>query len=383
MTNISKAIELIAAGRPVDAYDACPQVIHHDSLSKASYLALATALWRRRRYAEAERILEIASEKHAEFGAALDLYDRIRADRSTLFQIHQTPLSERRFHIDSLRDPKVKKGQLGEVEIRGWVELSEPGSELLVQQEGASDRIEKLSIQRPDVVRHFKSRNVPGQLPLCGFSFKAKLNDRTRISLRSPSGTTPVVDIFSRRVLQVLEGRDGWLFLNNDSNRSADLFTGKLPASKADAKRWTEFARETKAGLDALGIESGLVIAPAKEDVFLEFHPLVPAKISLLDTIVSSIFLAGVRISCPVRHLRQEPASYYRTDTHWSDLGGWVCVQDILSSLGLQLPETFSPAFHDVEVIGDLGSRIEPARRSIRKVWSPPRKPAQIQACVR
>ena len=99
-----------------------------------------------------------------------------------------------------------------------------------------------------------------------------------RISLRASSTTTPVVEVTTQRIMQ--------------------------------------------ARLDETGVSNCAVIAPAKEDVFPEFHPLPPAHVSLLDVVVTAIFTAGVPISSPVRRLRKDPSSYYRTDTHWSDLGG-------------------------------------------------------------
>ncbi len=356
----------------LDAYDAQPDIIHGHALDGPSYLVLARALWARSRHNEAEQTLEAAMKKFTAFGDAQDLYDLIRGDRSSLFQSKQTPLSHLRFYLDSLKSGMVmREAQLKNAEIRGWVEVSEQRSELLVQENDRPIRIEQLTRNRPDVITHLAARGASDRVLRCGFSFNADFSDRLRISLRSPSTTTPIVEVTKSRVMQVVEGRDGWLFLDNDTNKSVDIFTGRLPASPKDATNWGKFTSRVKARLDQIGIANCVVIAPSKEDVFPELHPRTPAHISILDVVVSAIFSAGVPISSPVRRLRQAPASYYPTDTHWSDLGAWICVRDILATLGMTLPESFQPAFSDVEAAGDLGAKTNPIRRSIRKQWAP------------
>lgn len=362
----------------IEAYNIQPNIIYGDSLERSSYLILARSLWNKANHIEAEHILETAMKKFTNFGDALDLYDLIRGDRSSLFQSKHTPLSGLRFHLDSLKKGTVThKEQLKNSEIRGWVEVSEQGSELLVQEGDGPVRIEQLTRDRPDVISHLAARGTPNRILRCGFLFHADFSDRLRISLRSPSSTTPVVEVTKQRVLQVIEGRNGWLFLDNDTNKSVDIFTGRLPARPSDANRWEKFTRSAQARLNEVGIANCVVIAPSKEDVFPELHPRTSAPISLLDVVVSAIFTAGVPISSPVRRLRQAPDSYYQTDTHWSDLGAWICVQDILDILGLPLPEDFQPSFKDIEVIGDLGSKTYPVRRSIRKSWLPKKTPSE------
>lgn len=368
MTNLHIAKELLSSGNLLESYTAYPGIIHKDFLSKDMYLRLATALWKMHRHQEAELVLEAANEKFTKFVASAELYDSIRADRSIKYDFAQTPLSDRRFHLESLRGVSLKKDQLTIVPLGGWIQVSEPDSELLIQEDNRPERVEKLSISRQDVVRYLGRYDINNQIEYCGFLFNLDLTGRVRISLRSPTKTEPVVDLAPRRILQVLEGRDGWLFLDNDTNRSSDLFTGRWPVDASDVENWLAFARKAQSALDALGIASCLAICPAKEDVFPEFHPLVPARISLLDTIISALFTAGVRVSCPIRRYRQEPASYYRTDTHWSDLGAWICVQDILELLDIALPANFSLKFTDIEVPGDLGSKLSPATKSIRKI---------------
>lgn len=339
-------------------------------MERQEILGLAARLWDEFRYRDAESILEAAMEKHSAFAEARDLYDRIRADRSTLFDFRQRGSSALRFYIDSPRNRPVAKDRIGRVEIRGWVETVRGGAELVVEQPGRLPRSLPIPIARPDVVAHLRKAGHPDPNPLCGFSFDADLSGTVRLSLRQSGADTFFVEIFGKKASQVLEGRDGWLFLDNDTNGSADLFTGKTPATVADARAWGGFARASAEALSALGVASCISIAPSKEDVFPELHPLESAPVSLLDVVSSGIVDGGGLVSCPVGKLRREPESYYRTDTHWSALGAWISVLDMLDVLGLPAPEKILPRFSYVEVMGDLGSKLIPSRTSIQKVWA-------------
>jgi len=42
-------------------------------------------------------------------------------------------------------------------------------------------------------------------------------------------------------VMEVLEGREGWLFLANDTNASIDQFTGKKRLDAEQKQQWQHF----------------------------------------------------------------------------------------------------------------------------------------------
>ena len=288
-------------------------ILDDQKIDSQSFINLATKLWRQFRYRDAELVLENAASRYPLRADIRDLSDRIKADRATLYEIRQNRLSSVHFHIDSIVNKSITKDKIRDVEIRGWVRVTKNGARLIVEQEGKTDEILEIGISRNDVVGYLKKKGVFDCVKECGFSFRADLSANLKISLLQDSDILPFVQIRSKRILQVLEGADGWLFLNNDTNRSADIFTGKMPASSNMAKSWGDFALRSKMKLDSLNIESCFVISPSKEDVFPEFYPLKPASFSILDVVRTGIFLNNVSISCPMQRLRQDVDSYYKT----------------------------------------------------------------------
>lgn len=371
LENVSKvntAKYLIEQEKYSAAYDAYPDLVHEKIMDELGYIKMAKQLWSEFRYTDAEVTLEAFIHKLPSSSKAKDLYDRIRADRATLFSLKKEKLSKINFHLDSISEKFLKRENICALEVRGWVALTQKNCDLLIDQEGSSTIRRNISIPRKDVVLHFKKKGLPEPLEICGFSFTADLSKPLTISLCTSHGAIPFVKISKEKVLQVLEGRNGWLFLDNDTNGAADIFTGKIPATKKIAKAWADFSVNITSELDARNIQSCIVISPSKEDVFPEYHPMKPASVSLVDTVASSIFISGSIISCPIRKLRQEPDSYYKTDTHWSHLGAWICTLDILELLNLPKPN-ITPSFLDIEMIGDLGSKIKPPRKSVHKHW--------------
>lgn len=377
INNLKSAQQLISQEKYADAYDKCAGIIHEDIMTEVEYIKLSKELWKKLRYGDAEVTLEASIHKFPWSTQSKDLYDKIRADRVSLFSFKNEKLSDIAFHLDSTSKGFFKKEIIHNIEIRGWVAFTQKNCSLLVDQEGSDTTKYSISIPRKDVVLHFSKKGLPEPIERCGFSFTADLSKPLTISLQTLQGTIPFVRIKKEKVLQVLEGRSGWLFLDNDTNRAADIFTGKIPATKKIVDSWSNFSTQVKKELDTRNIKSCFVISPSKEDVFPEYHPLKAASLSLIDIISSAIFINGSTVSCPVRKLRQQPESYYKTDTHWSYLGAWICTLDILELLKIPKPNT-SVSFLDAEAFGDLGSKMVPPQKSIQKLWDPKNNVAEL-----
>ncbi|MCA0998641.1 alginate O-acetyltransferase AlgX-related protein [Alloyangia pacifica] len=358
-----------------------PAAISAISLGKKDTLGLANLLWENARYSEAERLLAAACETHRDFAEARSLYDRIRADRAALFKLDATPCSTRRIHLDTPDLGPFKKPALANLRIKGWVRRTEAEACLVVEEADKPSRTIPLNVNRPDVVAHHKKQGLEDQQVACGFSFAADVTHGVKIALRAGGRDEPLLEIAPVQLQQVLAGKDNWLFLCGDFNKSEDLFTGRNPVTKRDATDWARFAKEATKAVDKAGAKFCMVIAPSKEDVFPELHPFVPASVSLLETVKSAMIFAGEQASaqsggrsgggvvCPISRLRETRANYIKTDTHWSDRGAWVCVQDILERFDLDFMEGFSPKFRNLEVVGDLGSKMHPPHRSVKKDW--------------
>lgn len=359
------------AGQLLMEFHEEPNIIYNDDFGNEDYLLLAKELWSQLCYLDAERVLEAACDRHDNFKEARSLYDQIRADRSSLYKIVQIQASKRRFCLDSPGEQAFSKERLKDVHFSGWIQTFKDGAFLVVEEGGRTRSIAPISIERPSVLDHLRKSGLSEQRLGCGFSFRANVSDGLKVYYKTGSDTELVFTVHLNRVEQVLIGKDDWLFLCGDKNKSEKLFTGKIPVRPSDATKWSDYAQNTRRILKQGDMKFCMVISPSKEDVFPELHPHEPSSTSLLETVRSSIYLSGTAVSCPVNRLRKSSSSYFRTDTHWSDLGAWICVTDILEQLGISLSKTLAPEFNDLEIVGDLGSRIQPPQTSIQKVWIP------------
>lgn len=148
----------------------------------------------------------------------------------------------------------------------------------------------------------------------------------------------------------VVIGKDGWLFYNNQSGPNPvncymgrDLFTEKELAKIADNLTITNEYLADK------GIEFILFIAPNKERIYSDKIPDYygePAKIyGTLQLINYLRENTSLRIVYPYEELMTQKNNnpeldlYYRLDTHWNNAGAYIGSRALLSELGIELPD--------------------------------------------
>jgi hypothetical protein len=167
-----------------------------------------------------------------------------------------------------------------------------------------------------------------------------------------------------------LVGRDGWLFLLNDTNASLDQYVGKLGPKPGWAWRWRRLLRARNEAMRKLGIPWLFTVAPNKEAVYGEMlpdgYPPTPKRpVHLLQEIAAE---AGTTMLYPVEALqaaKPEGPVYYQADTHWSPLGAYVAYREVCAQLerwGFDLPLVTKD---DIEWLphpasGDLGVKLDP-----------------------
>lgn len=145
---------------------------------------------------------------------------------------------------------------------------------------------------------------------------------------------------------RVLVGRDGWLFLRPDGDQNFIAFRGLNPFSEDELNAWQKVLEQRAAWLGARGIPCLFVIPPNKETIYPEYLPDEISPIrppSRLDQL-----LKHVRDThSPIHLLDLRPALfaakktgrlYFKTDTHWNDLGAYVAYRAIMDSVMQLLP---------------------------------------------
>ncbi len=198
--------------------------------------------------------------------------------------------------------------------------------------------------------------------------FEAYLNDH--MPFRDALITTGSVSdylLFGTSSGKVIVGEDGWLFYGakDDGDPVADyrgenLFTKNQLADIA--KRLCDMRDE----LAGKGIEFVVFLAPNKERMYSEYMPKeygAPAEkyrykqlyeylrdntdIKVINS-MDALMAAKEKTQIPI---------WYKTDTHWNDVGAYVGSRELLSSLGIELPDIDEGVYTPVvceETAGDL-----------------------------
>lgn len=226
-------------------------------------------------------------------------------------------------------------------------------------------------IEKLPPTRKIKSVDLVGPITSLG-SAVSRLSFEYNFDLRTPLDIGFEVDgmthwsysISLADVQEVLEGKDGWLFLANDSNSSTALHTGSVMLDKSRTQRWQVFLNNLKNLQDERKVT--YLVANSKESVFPEYYPdeheMSPYRV--VDQVQNLFYEAGARYVNPANVLRSCQETYYKTDTHWSDYGAYLAFSLCMKDLGIYKDYSGHFSFEKRKVVGDLGSKLDPPRKS-------------------
>jgi pimeloyl-ACP methyl ester carboxylesterase len=139
---------------------------------------------------------------------------------------------------------------------------------------------------------------------------------------------------------KVLIGRDGWLFLRNDTNRTMEQISGQYRLEPEFEWNWVNLFRFRKGMLARLGCSYIFSIAPAKECLYADklpadiafssvrpVHKVLSAAKGLVNTFYSLDLLLAAR--------QQGLEPYPQGDTHWDFVGAYLAYEGLMKQLGL------------------------------------------------
>lgn len=166
---------------------------------------------------------------------------------------------------------------------------------------------------------------------------------------------------------QVIQGSAGWLFLDNDTNRSVDQYTGKLTLDQAGLARWQTYLDASKAIAGDAGVRHALVVAASKEQVLPEHYPHKKGAITVHEQVLA--------LCQPEHHVVDTAAllaahadrevCFIKTDTHWTDRGAMLATLAVLQELGLDTEQARQQlacdVYYTMPFAGDLGVKLTPA----------------------
>ena len=165
-------------------------------------------------------------------------------------------------------------------------------------------------------------------------------------------------------------GREGWLFLENDSNRYMEQFTGKVGPRPGWRWRWLRLFRARRERMEKPGLPYLFSISPVKEPIYPEMLPdrYVPVEPRPVHRLLDIAAEAGVPALYPEEALRAaKPRGpvFYQADTHWNPLGAFVAYREICArferwGIELDLVEDADIDWQPHMGDGDLGRKLDP-----------------------
>ncbi|MFW5402635.1 hypothetical protein V2A85_23610, partial [Yersinia sp. 1252 StPb PI] len=139
---------------------------------------------------------------------------------------------------------------------------------------------------------------------------------------------------------QVIVGHDGWLFLGDQEAKTVS--TRRQGATENDIENAQKIALSVKEWNDFF-LENGvkkfkILIGPDKENIYPENLPqwAHPASFRQISAVVEAdkngIFVDPTDFLITQKNNFKEPL-YYKTDTHWNALGGWLAFNYFMDSV--------------------------------------------------
>lgn len=160
----------------------------------------------------------------------------------------------------------------------------------------------------------------------------------------------------------VLRGREGWLFLSNDTNSVIDQITGKIKLPENFIENWSQLFEYRRENLDKLKTRYFLSIVPNKECVYSDFLPdgiECSSRRPIYDVIKVASGVIDYRYMLDdLRPVGSRGQTFIKGDTHWNYYGALLAFNALMEQNGLApLPEE-ALRFVDLEYNGDLASKV-------------------------
>jgi alginate O-acetyltransferase complex protein AlgJ len=184
---------------------------------------------------------------------------------------------------------------------------------------------------------------------------------------------------------KVLRGKEGWLFLDNDSNEFMKQHRGELLFTDEQLAEWRTLLETRIAWLQSGEIPYHFMVAPNPHSVYQDMLPfdLAPGTIRPVTQLIDYLRETGspARILYPVGRLaehRDRPV-FTQTNTHWTDLGAFFAYEALMDEIGNEVSvrrlTSADLMFHEEVQTGDLGAKLDPSESSLH-VYAWPIEPA-------
>ena len=159
-------------------------------------------------------------------------------------------------------------------------------------------------------------------------------------------------------------GREGWLFYL--VRRGTQGVRPELDFTQDELERWAGWLESRQRWLAERGVDFVLVVAPNKETIYPDLLPgeLAAARPrSRMDVLLDRLRAGGkvqvVDVRPALREARREGSPfrswplYYRTDSHWNELGALLATRAVLDELKPRFPGLDVPADRDIALASE------------------------------
>ena len=171
-----------------------------------------------------------------------------------------------------------------------------------------------------------------------------------------------------------LRGKDGWLFLDRDTNRLLDQHTGRLQLTPEELRAWQRVLETRIAWLGRRGIPYLFQIAPNPHVIYEDKLPdgVVTSSERPMMQLLEHLERTGsdVQVLYPVDELirHRDRRVYAHTHTHWSEFGAFFAYEQLMNhmdpALGLPRLSVDDVDWVEVPLPGDLGNKVSPKESS-------------------
>ena len=170
--------------------------------------------------------------------------------------------------------------------------------------------------------------------------------------------------------MKVTQGKEGWLFLDNDSNNVISQLTGELTFSIQELDQWKLLLETRSIWMKQHNISYFYTAIPNKGCVYPEY---LPDSVHLsADRCINQLIsylkeYSFVEIIYPLNELlqaKQEMLVYRLTDTHWTSFGAYIGYLTVISKIAKLHPVSIVPRSAVIfeaydQPVSDLGSKLD------------------------
>ncbi len=165
----------------------------------------------------------------------------------------------------------------------------------------------------------------------------------------------------------VLVGKDGWLFTTDFE--MIDHYRGQLQFTSEQLRDWQVLLEKRRDWLARRGIAYLFVVTPDKHTIYPEALPDWVTKVrpqTKLDQFVAYMHAHStvpvLDLQGVVRDAKRINPTYFKTDTHWNALGGFVAYQELVRTMARQRPGLEPLSLASFSLTNSLQPRMDLAR---------------------